>query len=385
MRFSRRWLLFFDLLAVTAAFLLSFAVRVPFKYLPVVLPSYLDLLLPFLLIRLGLFALFGLYRPIWVHAALRESVAVLASVTTGSVVATLVLLLSAFAQPIDVFPRSVLIYEWGLSLALVTGMRYSLRVLDMRDLEADIEDDEQEYHKRVLKEKLREWLYDSPPEVQLMWERNLRFGLRRTTKRTFDIIVSLFALILFSPVFIVISILIKMESEGPVIADTPRRAGRRGTEFRMYKFRGMVQNAHMVLMNNPELWERYKRNNFKLLDDDPRLTRVGKFIRRTSIDELPNFLNVLHGEMSIVGPRPRYPFEIVAQVERFPETRTEVVKTMMVKPGITGPWQISGRSTLGYKERTHLDAEYAEHYNLFTDILIVVKTVPSVLRKEGAH
>lgn len=385
MKFTRSWLLLFDVLAVIAAFILSFAVRVPFRYLGDVLPMYLNLLLPFLILRIALFALFGLYRPIWANNALREFIAVLAAITTGSVVATMVIVLFTIREPIDIFPRLVLIYEWGLALALVSGMRYSLRVLDMRDLQPELEDEEQEYHKRVLREKIGEWLSDAPADVRRAWQLHDSLSLHRTLKRTFDIIAALFALMIFSPVFLIVSILIKLESEGPVIADTPRRAGRDGYEFRMYKFRGMVQNAHLLLVNNPELWEMYKRNNFKLMEDDPRLTRVGKFIRKTSIDELPNFLNVLHGEMSIVGPRPRYPFEIVAQVERFPETKVDVLKTMMVKPGVTGPWQIGGRSSLGYEERTRLDARYAEDSNLWMDIMICLKTIPSVLKSENAH
>jgi lipopolysaccharide/colanic/teichoic acid biosynthesis glycosyltransferase len=152
----------------------------------------------------------------------------------------------------------------------------------------------------------------------------------------------------------------------------------------MYKFRGMVKNAHLMLVNDPVLWEEYKKHNFKL-PNDPRLTRVGKFIRRHSIDEFPNFVNVLHGEMSMVGPRPRYPFEVVAQAERFPHTQADIVKTLSVKPGVTGPWQVSGRSNLGYEQRTRLEAQYAETHTLWGDICIIFKTVAVVLKREGAH
>ncbi|MEJ7652992.1 MAG: sugar transferase [Chloroflexia bacterium] len=180
------------------------------------------------------------------------------------------------------------------------------------------------------------------------------------------------------------ALLIKLESRGPVLADTPKRAGRGGSEFRMYKFRGMVENAHMMLVNDPLLWEEYKKNNFKL-PNDPRLTRVGKAIRAASIDELPNLINVLHGEMSIVGPRPRYPFEIVAQADRVGESQPDILRMLTVKPGVTGPWQVGGRSNVGYEERTSLEACYAQDHNLWKDFVICLKTVRTVVTKEGAH
>lgn len=385
MRFTRSWLLLFDVLAVISAFLLSFAVRVEFRFLDYYLPRYADLLFPLLLLRISLFALFGLYRPIWERNAVREIVAVLAAVTVGSFVATLLLVFRTLSTPIELFPRVVLVYEWGLTLALVAGTRWSLRLLDMRLMEPDLDDEEQEHHQRLLKARLSEWLYDAPADVQRRWELSQRWSGRRFVKRLFDIVASLLALIALAPVFLLIAMLIKLESPGPTIADTPKRAGRRGSEFHMYKFRGMVQNAHMMLVNDPELWERYKRNNFKLTDDDPRLTRIGRFIRRTSVDELPNFINVLHGEMSIVGPRPRYPFEIVAQAERFPHTQPEILRMLTVKPGVTGPWQIAGRSTVGYEERTHLEARYAEEHTMWQDLTICFKTVGTVMSREGAH
>ncbi len=385
MRFSRQSLVLLDALLIVAAFLIAFAIRVPFRFLDTELPRFLPLLPPLIFLRIAIFAMFGLYRPIWANAALRESVAVLAAVSFGSVVVILLLVFQAVAAEIASFPRLVLLIEWGLTLALVGGARYSLRVLDLRDLGADPEDDEQERHHRVLKEKLAQWLYDAPWDVQRLWDESQRWSFRRVAKRTFDILVSLFALVLFAVPLLIIAVLVKLETPGPVLADTPKRAGRGGTEFRMYKFRGMFENAHMMLVNNPQLWEKYKKNNFKLGDDDPRLTRVGRFIRRTSLDELPNFINVLHGEMSIVGPRARYPFEVVAQAERFPETQPEIIRILSVKPGVTGPWQVAGRSRLGYEERTHLEARYAECNSLLHDIIICLKTIPIVLKKEGAH
>lgn len=382
MKFTSAWLFVLDVLLLIASFVLSFAVRVDLGNLGRVLPNFLDYLLPFLLLRLSLFALYGLYRPIWARAALREFVAVIAAVTTGSVLGTLLLVVASLNSPI-VFPRAVLIVEWGLTLAMVAGTRYSLRLLDMRLMEPKLQD-EDEQHRQVLQERLTEWLYAAPPDVREMWWKSQQLSWRRFEKRTFDIVTSLAALTLLAPVFLFIAVLIKLESPGPVIADTPRRAGRGGREFRMYKFRGMVKDAHLILVNDPVLWEEYKKHNFKL-PNDPRLTRVGRFIRKRSIDEFPNFINVLHGEMSMVGPRPRYPFEVVAQAERFPQTQPDILRTLSVKPGVTGPWQISGRSNLGYEERTHLEARYAETQSLWGDIVMILQTVIVVLKKEGAH
>ena len=131
-------------------------------------------------------------------------------------------------------------------------------------------------------------------------------------KRSIDIIFSFLLLLLFLPVIIIVSIAIKCGSLGPVLADTPARVGRRGKLFKMYKFRSMVQNAHEILRNDPEyasLLDSYKKSSYKL-KNDPRITRVGKFIRKYSLDEVPQFLNVLIGDMSLVGPRAYYPDEL---------------------------------------------------------------------------
>lgn len=384
MKFTRSWLLFFDVLAVIVAFLLAFVVRVPLRYLGRELPEYIDFLLPLMFIRITCLALFGLYRPIWQWVPRRELVAVLCAVSTGSVVATLGLVLVNLIEPMKEFPRLVLLLEWGLSLALMGGMRYSLRVLDMRLMEPEPEPPEDAHHQKVLKQRLSQWLYDAPPDVQEMWHRSQQLSVKRASKRLFDIVTALIALIALAPVLIFLAVLVKLESPGPILADTPKRAGRGGSEFRMYKFRSMVQNAHMLLVNNPELWEKYKKNNFKLMEDDPRLTRIGRFIRKASLDELPNLFNVLHGEMSMVGPRARYPFEVVAQAERVPHTQPEIIKILSVKPGVTGPFQVGGRSKLTYEQRTRLEARYAETHTLWGDIVIGLQTIPVVARRDGA-
>ncbi|MDP9382653.1 MAG: sugar transferase [Chloroflexota bacterium] len=383
MKFTPKSLLVLDALVVVAAFLLAFAVAIPFRYLERELPKYSGYLPYLLVLRLAAFALFGLYRSIWARAALRELVAVVSAVTTGSIVATLLLVFATLDTPIQIFPRRVLLFEWALTLAMVAGARYSLRSLDLRLLEPELEESD-ERHRRVLQERLGEWLLEAPPEVRAFWRESQNLSMKRFAKRTFDIVASLCALVALAPMLILIAALIKLESPGPVFADTPRRAGRGGTEFRMYKFRGMVRNAHLMLVNDPVLWEEYKKHNFKLLND-PRLTRVGRFIRQHSIDEFPNFINVLHGEMSMVGPRPRYPFEVVAQAEHFPHTQPDIVKTLSIKPGVTGPWQVSGRSNVGYEQRTHMEARYAETHTLWGDICIILKTIWVVVKREGAH
>lgn len=382
MRITSAGLFVLDVLLLVASFVLSFAVRVDLGNLGRVLPQFADYLLPFLTLRLALFALYGLYRSIWARAALREVVAVISAVTTGSILATLLLVVASLNSPI-VFPRAVLILEWGLTLAMVAGTRYSLRLLDVRLMEPELRDDD-EHQRRVLQERINEWLYAAPPEVRQMWWQSQQLSWQRFQKRAFDIIAAFAALTVLSVILLLIALLIKLESPGPVLADTPRRAGRGGREFRMYKFRGMVKDAHLILVNDPMLWEEYKKNNFKL-PNDPRVTRVGRFIRRHSIDEIPNFINVLHGEMSMVGPRPRYPFEVVAQAERFPWTQPDILRTLSIKPGVTGPWQISGRSNLGYEERTRLEARYADTQSFWGDIGMILKTVMVVARKEGAH
>ncbi|MEK9178756.1 MAG: sugar transferase, partial [Patescibacteria group bacterium] len=134
-------------------------------------------------------------------------------------------------------------------------------------------------------------------------------------KRALDIIFASFLLTLFSPVILLVSLAIKIDSRGPILADTPERVGKNGTQFKMYKFRSMVENAHEILRENPrfaELYNEYKKGSYKLRDD-PRITKVGRFIRKHSLDEVPQFLNILRGEMSLVGPRAYYPDELREQ------------------------------------------------------------------------
>jgi lipopolysaccharide/colanic/teichoic acid biosynthesis glycosyltransferase len=182
------------------------------------------------------------------------------------------------------------------------------------------------------------------------------------------------------------SIWIKIVSpDGPILADIPNRVGKGRKPFRFYKFRSMYPNAHELLKKDPKLYEKYVKNNYKLSsDEDPRLIKGGKFLRKSSIDEIPQFFNVLKGEMSIVGPRAYYFDEVEEQLKRFPEAQKYMDEVMTIKPGITGLWQVSGRSDIGFVDRVKLDAEYAKNMSLLYDLQIVVKTPYVVLTGKGA-
>jgi len=205
-------------------------------------------------------------------------------------------------------------------------------------------------------------------------------------KRTIDLTGSIFLLLLFFPVFIGTAILIKITSKGPMFADTPKRVGKKGTLFHPYKFRSMIMNAHNLLREDPKfkkLFEEYKKSSYKLFED-PRVTPVGKFIRKHSIDEIPQLVNVLKGEMSIVGPRPYYPDELKEQQKKYPHTKQLVKEVLSVKPGITGYWQVSGRSDVNFDKRIEMDAYYARKRSIFLDILILLKTPWIMLTGKGA-
>lgn len=202
-------------------------------------------------------------------------------------------------------------------------------------------------------------------------------------KRLLDIVGAVVGLIIFSPIMFLTAIYIKLISPGLVFADIPERVGKDAKKFRMYKFRSMIPNAHAYLLQHPELYEEYKRNSYKL-ENDPRILRGGNFIRRTSIDELPQFINVLKGEMGLVGPRAYFPFELRDQQRVFPESRPYVERLLKVKPGITGPWQVGGRSEVSFVERAKIDAGYADRRSILYDLLILLKTPLAVVQAKGA-
>jgi len=198
---------------------------------------------------------------------------------------------------------------------------------------------------------------------------------------------ALIGLIVTAPLFLIIVIAIKLESDGPIFADIPERVGKEGKIFRMFKFRSMIKEAHNLLRSDPKfkkIYKQYKKNSFKVkTDTDPRITEVGRFLRKTSLDELPQLINVLKGEMSLVGPRAFHTDELTEQQKRFPETKTLVNKLLTVKPGLTGPWQVSGRSAIDFPERVKLDAGYAESESFLLDFKILLKTIPAVFKGEG--
>lgn len=202
-------------------------------------------------------------------------------------------------------------------------------------------------------------------------------------KRLLDIVGSMVGIIIASPWMLLTALLIKVDSSGPVLADTPKRVGKDGRLFKMYKFRSMYINAIEILERDPKLMEEYKKNSYKL-KNDPRVTKVGRFIRKTSIDELPQLFNIFRGEMCLVGPRAYYPFELEEQQKKYPQTRKFVDIIMKAKPGLTGVWQISGRSEINFDKRVEMDAEYVLRRSIFYDLWIILKTIPAVVLRKGA-
>lgn len=194
-------------------------------------------------------------------------------------------------------------------------------------------------------------------------------------KRIFDVVSSTLLLIILSPVFLLLIILVKLDSKGPVFFGH-KRIGYKGEPISVYKFRSMVQNAEEVLRNfTPEQKAEFEKN-FKL-DDDPRVTKIGAFLRKTSLDELPQLINIIKGDMSVVGPRPIVQKEVV-KYGKYAD------KLFSVKPGLTGFWQANGRSDTTYDERVQMDMYYIDNRSTLLDIKILFKTVIAVIRKEGA-
>lgn len=212
-------------------------------------------------------------------------------------------------------------------------------------------------------------------QLEIESKSSMEFSLYEVIKRLIDVVCSFMGVIVLSPLFIIIAIIIKTTSKGPVFF-SQKRVGKNGKEFDMYKFRSMVVNAE-------ELKEKLAAQNemsgpmFKM-KDDPRVTRVGKFIRKTSIDELPQLWNVLKGDMSLVGPRPSLPKE-VAQFEDWMHRRLEV------KPGLTCYWQVSGRNNIDFEDWMKLDCRYVDERNLWIDIKLIFKTVGVLFGDKNAH
>ena len=194
-------------------------------------------------------------------------------------------------------------------------------------------------------------------------------------KRLFDIVLSLIGLIILLPLFLIIAIIIKLDSKGPVFFKH-KRIGKNGKTIGVYKFRSMVINAEELIKKfTPEQKAEYEKN-FKL-DNDPRITRVGKVLRKTSLDELPQLINILIGNMSIVGPRPI----VTGEIDKYGDQKD---KFLSMTPGLTGYWQASGRSDVEYDERIQMELYYIDHCSLWLDIKIIFKTFFAVIKRKGA-
>ncbi|HLI07097.1 MAG TPA: sugar transferase [Ktedonobacteraceae bacterium] len=193
-------------------------------------------------------------------------------------------------------------------------------------------------------------------------------------KRFLDIVLSVSGILILIPVFVIIALWIKLDDGGPVL-HFREIVGMHGRRFYALKFRTMIRNADEYLAKHPELMRKYQQN-MKLIGD-PRITRAGRFLRKTSLDELPQLFNVLVGQMSLVGPRIIHPSEL----SRYGEYAQ---KRLSVKPGITGLWQISGRQHISYDERVRLDMQYIDHRSCATDLVILLKTVKVFIVHTGA-
>ena len=197
-------------------------------------------------------------------------------------------------------------------------------------------------------------------------------------KRLVDFVISALLLIVLSPLMAAIAVAIKLTSRGPAFF-RQRRLGLNGKPFTFYKFRTMRADAEQILKNSPSLYDKFVKNNFKLpKGEDPRLAPLGRFLRASSLDELPQLYNVLIGEMSLVGPRPVEPPQAVQYGD-------SAMLFMSAKPGMTGHWQVSGRSEIEDLKRVELDLEYIRDQSLGKDLEILLRTVPAVLRRKGAH
>ena len=209
-----------------------------------------------------------------------------------------------------------------------------------------------------------------------LWAWRATVRLSYMLKRSFDIILSLLALILLAPLFLIVAILIKATSRGPIFF-VQTRVGKYGRNFSFYKFRSMYADAEK---RKAELLAQNQSADgviFKM-KKDPRITPIGRFIRKTSMDELPQFLNVLLGDMSLIGPRPPVPSEVMHYT-------MEDRKRLLVRPGMTCLWQISGRSDLPFQQQTRLDKEYIVSRSLKQELLILLRTVPAILSGKGAY
>ena len=199
--------------------------------------------------------------------------------------------------------------------------------------------------------------------------------LKLIFKRGIDLVGSVIGVVLFSPVLLLVAVLVIWDSPGPALYKISA-FGIHGRRFTLYKIRSMVNNALDLLSQRPELMEEYRRS--LKLANDPRITRIGRILRMTSLDELPQLFNVLRGDMSLVGPRCLSDIEL----ERY---GANGAKVLSVKPAMTGLWQVSGRQTVSFERRMELDLYYVDHWNLWMDAVILLKTLPAVFSGKGAR
>jgi len=212
-------------------------------------------------------------------------------------------------------------------------------------------------------------------------------------KRLVDITASLVLAVLFLPIWIVIPLLMKIEHPSYPVLYKPDRVGKNGKLFRLLKFRSMImlknksgklEHAVGVWKNNKTLFEKYKKSGWKLeIDNDPRITKLGKFLRQTSIDEMPQVFNILKGDMSLVGPRAYVQPEIDDAIERFGKKKIGpfIQASLSVKPGLTGPWQVAGRNKILWDKRVKMDAAYAKRQSMLKDLTIIFKTPFAMISK----
>lgn len=214
------------------------------------------------------------------------------------------------------------------------------------------------------------------------WQTRRRLGasykIQLAIKRCIDVVGAVLLLIITFPILCAVAVGVKLDSPGPVLF-RQRRLGLNGRVFTLYKFRSMRADAEQLLRENAYLYGLYVQNGYKLPREiDPRISRFGSFLRQTSLDELPQLFNVIRGDMSLVGPRP-----IVEEEIREYGDRASLF--LSAKPGLTGYWQVSGRSNVGYPERVDIELEYVVRWSLWLDLMILLKTPFAVLRRDGAY
>ncbi len=203
------------------------------------------------------------------------------------------------------------------------------------------------------------------------------------TKRVIDMLFAITFVIAFSPIYITTAIIIWLQDK-----HTPfyfqKRVGYKGRFFDFYKFRSMVMNADDLLFKDPELYKQIRSGNNKIVND-PRVTKFGRFIRKYSIDEFPQMLNVIKGDMSVVGPRALRPDEFELYKSKSEDNAKKLEKITSVKPGITGYWQVYGRSNISFDQRIDMDYYYADHQSPWFELILLLKTPLAIIKGEGAY